>query len=102
MLVYVHMGGDCSKKRGFPEEHNKLKGLLDPLHQHGFATRPRSGAERVSVLDCIQPQYVYSVMLKSSVHHTMPAAHAEHTFSRLPSVNALDHLTHFCRLALYM
>ncbi len=49
--VYVHMGGDCSKKRGISKIHNKLQGLLNPLHQHGFAVRPRSGAERVGGLD---------------------------------------------------
>ncbi len=52
MQVYVHMGGDCSQKRGIPEKHNKLQSLLDPLRQRGFATRPRSGAERVGALDC--------------------------------------------------
>ncbi len=51
--VYVHMGGDCSKKRGIPEKHNKLQFLLDPLRQRGFAARPRSGAERVGALDWV-------------------------------------------------
>ncbi len=37
MHVHVHMGGDCSKERGIPGKHNKLQGLLDPLHPCGFA-----------------------------------------------------------------
>ncbi len=45
------MGGDCSKKRGIPEKHNKLQGLLDPLRQRSFAVLMRSGAERVGTLD---------------------------------------------------
>ncbi len=31
------MGGEGSRKKGIPEEHNKLQGLLDPLRKRGFA-----------------------------------------------------------------
>ncbi len=54
MQVYVHMSGNCNKKRGIPEKNNRLHGLLDPLRQRGFAVRLRSGAERVGALDCVQ------------------------------------------------
>ncbi len=47
------MGGDSSKKRGIPEKHNMLQGLLDPLRQHGFTAQPHSGAEKVGTLDWV-------------------------------------------------
>ncbi len=42
--MHVHMGSNCGKKRGIPEKHNKLQGLLDP---------PRGGADRVGMIDCL-------------------------------------------------
>ncbi len=41
--TYTWVAIYCSKKKGIPEKHNQLQGLLDPLRQRCLAARPHSG-----------------------------------------------------------